>query len=144
MRAHTLGPVIRLVTTYLVLLALPATIAVSVLHVHAYEGHDHPDHRHGPAAHSHEAASHHRHQDEGTGDGVRIQACSAGAHAVAAVFTCVASTCHQAPPVEAAVLVGGSLPPPVTPRVNITDVRAHSPPRLTDAPLRAPPLVHPA
>ena len=28
--------------------------------------------------------------------------------------------------------------------VTPSDVRAHSPPRLTDAPLRAPPLVHPA
>ena len=135
---------IRLVATYLVLLALPASSPVPVLHVHAYEGHEHPDHRHGPAAHSHEAASHHRHQDESTDDGVRIQACSAGAHAVAAVFTCVASTSCQAPPGEAVVLVRVSSPPPMARRVKVSDLRAHSPPRLTDAPLRAPPVVHSA
>ena len=115
-----------------------------MLHVHAYEGHDHADHHHGPAAHFHGEAAEHQHPDEGTSHDVRFESCNPGAHAVAAAVTCVASISQQAPFGEAVVVVRFTSPPPAPHRVNVSDVRAHSPPRLTDAPLRAPPVVHAA
>lgn len=118
-----------------------------MLHVHAYEEHDHPDHHHGPAAHSHEKAAHHQHREESSpakDGGTRVEPCDPGEHAIPVVFTCVSPTSHQ---ISLDVTAVGVLltPPVLVPcRVTPSDVRAHSPPCLTDAPLRAPPVVHPA
>jgi len=128
---------------------LAALVAVAMLstsgsavwqHVHAYAGHDHPDHHHGPASHSHVADRHTR--AESQDETARLEGCDPGEHAVSVVFTYVAPQPDHAPvPVVLATLV---VPRPEQPwrEVVPSDVRAHSPPRLTDAPLRAPPLVH--
>jgi hypothetical protein len=135
-------PVIRALATFLALAALAASGPGAMLHVHAYEGHDHPDHHHGPAAHSHGQGDHYEHQDKKPGP--RIEACDPGAHALTVVFTCVSPTAHQAPLADTTVADVTSPATVVVRGATITDVRAHSPPRLTDAPLRAPPVVHPA
>jgi hypothetical protein len=118
-----------------------------MLHVHAYEGHDHPDHHHGPAAHSHDALIDHADHtatapaDQGS---VRLGSCDPSEHVVPFAFTCVSPTVHHV------LGVGTAVPAVLAPnvlrccRILPRDVRAHSPPRLTDAPLRAPPVVHPA
>jgi hypothetical protein len=109
-------------------------------HVHAYADHDHPDHHHGPASHRHAAvAPSHAHASDET---TRLEGCDPGEHAVALVFTGVAPHAVHVP---VAVTIGTLI---VTPpedawrHVTPSDVRAHSPPRLTDAPLRAPPVAH--
>jgi hypothetical protein len=143
---YTPPSVIRVVTMFLALAALLASGPVSMLHVHAYEGDDHPEHNHGPAAHSHEQADHHRHQDEipAATSGHRLESCDPGEHVMPVVFTCVSPTAHRAPLADVAAVARVD-PPDVAPCcATLSDVRAHSPPRLTGAPLRAPPVVHPA
>lgn len=131
---------------FLALAALLASRPASMQHVHVYEGHDHPEHHHGPAAHSHEQADPHRHHDEipAATSGHRLESCDPGEHVVPVVFTCVSPTAQQAPLADVAVV--GRVNPPDVVRccATLSDVRAHSPPRLTDAPLRAPPVVRPA
>lgn len=117
-----------------------------MLHVHVCEGHDHPDHHQGPAAHSHGAEHHQRHAEASATDhaAVHLEPCDPGEHAVAVTFTWDLPASHQAPHVASTVAVGPT--PSVQSRCRVTpsDVNAHSPPRLTDAPLRAPPVVRPA
>jgi hypothetical protein len=126
---------------------LAAVVAVAMLltsgsavwqHVHAYIDHDHADHHHGPASHGHSMAAHPHAPD----DAVRLEGCDPGKHAVSAVFTCVAPQPGHVPaPVTLDSIV--ATPPEQAWRHGTpSDVRAHSPPRLTDAPLRAPPVVH--
>jgi hypothetical protein len=137
--------VIRVFTMLAALAALAASGPVSMLHVHAYEGHDHPDHHHGPAAHSHDEADHDRHRDESPGaTSIHLESCDPGEHAVPVVFTCVSPIAHQAPLADGAVAVLIVAPDVASCCATLSDVRAHSPPRLTDAPLRAPPVVHAA
>jgi hypothetical protein len=138
--------VIRGLTMILALAALAASGPLRMLHVHAYDGHDHPDHHHGPAAHSH-APAHHIHHDVGSaGDAgaESLESCDPGAHVVPVVFTCISPARPQVVAAEPAVLVQLQLPSVAPAVVAIFDTRAHSPPRLTDAPLRAPPAVDPA
>ncbi len=77
-----------------------------------------------------------------TSGATRLEGCDPGSHAVAVVFTYVAPHPDHVPapvPLEA-ILVAP--PAPAWRHVTPSDVRAHSPPRLTDTPLRAPPVVH--
>lgn len=117
-------------------------------HVHAYADHDHADHHHGPAAHGHSAVAHAHAPDRdapdahGPDDAARLEGCDPGEHAVSVVFTYVAPHPDHAPvPVTLETIL---VAPPAQAWRHVTpsDVRAHSPPRLTDAPLRAPPVVH--
>lgn len=127
--------------------------SAAVQHVHAYVDHDHADHHHGPAAHVHAAgahahapASHVDHSDADRAhapeDAARLEGCDPAEHAVSVLFTFVTPQPGHAPvpvTVSSIVLPSGE---PVSRHVTPSDVRAHSPPRLTDAPLRAPPVVH--
>ena len=117
--------------------------SAALQHVHAYVDHDHVDHQHGPASHGHAAAGHaHDPNSQAPDDAARLEGCNPGEHAVAVVFTYVAPHPDNVPvPVTLETIVvapPGRVSRPITP----SDVRAHSPPRLTDAPLRAPPVVH--
>lgn len=121
---------------------LAVSAPVSALHVHVYDAHDHEEHHHGPAAHSHApgrasgASSHH---------GVPIaKACDPGGHVLSLVFTCVQPAPHGSDPVVVPTAAWSDPAPEGRPVSAPRDVRAHSPPRLTDAPVRAPPAVHPA
>lgn len=109
-------------------------------HVHAYLGHDHPEHQHGPASHGHATVAHSHLADAyAADDAARLEGCDPGAHAVPVAFTCVAP---HVDPVAVPVMrdtIVESPPEQSWRRVTRSDVRAHSPPRLTDAPLRAPP-----
>lgn len=133
---------------------LAAVVAVAVLsasgaatwqHVHAYVDHDHADHHHGPASHGHSSGARvHAPDSPAPSDEVRLEACDPGEHAVSVVFTHVAPHLEHAPAPVALETI--QVAPPEQPWRHATpsDVRAHSPPRLTDAPLRAPPVVYPA
>lgn len=135
---------------------LAATVAAALLstsgsallqHVHAYADHDHAEHRHGPASHAHptpplRAPDRHEsgtHQSDGA---ARLERCDPGEHTVAVVFTSVAPQPGHVPvpvPLDPVIVT----PPELAWRhAAPSEVRAHSPPRLTDGPLRAPPLVH--
>jgi hypothetical protein len=134
-----------------------AVVAVAMLstsgsaalqHVHAYIDHDHAEHHHGPASHRHAAVAHSHAPDSHAPDSqapdraARLEGCDPGRHAVSVVFTYVAPQPDHAPaPVTLETIIVA--PPEQAGRdVTPSDVRAHSPPRLTDAPLRAPPVVH--
>ncbi len=125
---------------------LSMSASAALLHVHASAGHEHAEHHHGPAAHSHTLVAHdhqheHRHEHEAAhGDGTEIEACDAADHVVPLVFTCVAAGQVDVPLPDA--FDARVLTPPSASTVAVApaDVRAHSPPRITDAPLRAPPI----
>lgn len=130
----------------LVAAALLSTSGSAVVqHVHGYAGHDHDDHHHGLAAHVHAPTVHVHHT--GTDDAAHtaeLEACDPGQHAVSVQFVCGAP---EPNPARVAVTVEAVQPSPalavwcaIAPR----DVRAHGPPRFTDAPPRAPPVVHSA
>jgi hypothetical protein len=133
----------RLIATVAVTAQLSISGSAALQHVHAYGDHDHAEHHHGLAAHVHTAAVHH-HDEGGQTSTASIEACEPGAHAVSVVFTYVAPQPDHAP--VSAVVDVFAFVPALTPlrAVPLADVRAHSPPRITDAPLRAPPLVIPA
>jgi hypothetical protein len=127
--------------------------SAALQHVHAYADHDHADHHHGPASHGHAAMAHTHASDSHAPDSsaadvhtpdhvTRLEGCDPGTHAVPVVFTYVAPHPEHVPtPVTLETTL--EAPPEQTWRhVTPSDVRAHSPPRLTDAPLRAPPVVH--
>lgn len=140
--AHTLQAVIRAVAAALVVGLALASVSARVQHVHAYRGHDHADHDHGTAVHGHVAA--HDHEADDARGGWRLEACDPAAHVVPAGVACALATVpYTVAPAEAVARV---LAPLLTTwRVSAPrDVRAHSPPRLTDAPLRAPPRIVPA
>ncbi|MEQ1897018.1 MAG: hypothetical protein ABL971_06465 [Vicinamibacterales bacterium] len=122
---------------------LSMSASAALLHVHASAGHEHAEHHHGPAAHSHASVVHH-HQHAGAAhrDGSEIEPCDPADHVVPLAFTCVAAGQVDVPLPEA--FDAGVLATPSTSTVAVapSDVRAHSPPRITDAPLRAPPIAH--
>jgi hypothetical protein len=107
--------------------------------------HDHAEHHHGPATHVHAAAVH-RHADDGATPRThaRVEGCDPAEHLVSVVFTYVVPDPPYAP--RPVVMDRFELAAPTSVAVVVaeSDVRVHSPPRLTDAPLRAPPLVNPA
>ncbi len=119
--------------------------SAALQHVHAYVDHGHADHHHGPASHGHSAVTHApAHDAHAPDDAARIEGCDPGEHAVSVVFAYV--TPHpghvSAPATVETILMAP--PDQAWRQATKSDVRAHSPPRLTDAPLRAPPVVHPA
>jgi hypothetical protein len=130
----------RLVAAVAAVALLSMSASAALLHVHASVGHDHPEHQHGPAAHGHSTVAHsHLTDAPAPDDAARLQGCDPGEHAVSVAFTCVAPHIdHVAVPVTVETIIE-SPPEPSWRRVTSSDVRAHSPPRLTDAPLRAPP-----
>jgi hypothetical protein len=138
-------PVLRAVVAIVAVAMLTISGSSALQHVHAYADHDHADHRHGLASHAHTPpVPQHQHDSEGPDGAAQLEGCDPGAHAVSVVFTGVAPRPEPAPvPLTLATVVVTS-PDQVWRCVTPSDVRAHSPPRLTDAPLRAPPLVHPA
>ena len=75
-------------------------------------------------------------------DGTEIEACDPADHVVPLAFTCVAAGQVDLPLPD--TFDAGALATPSTSTVAVApaDVRAHSPPRITDAPLRAPPIAH--
>ena len=118
--------------------------SLPLLHVHDYADHDHPAHQHGPAFHGHEHAATNHHEPSAPSGGAHIAPCEPDAHVLA--LAAVAAT--PAPQHVHVVATPVTLfaftrvaPPPLEPR---DEVRAHSPPGLTDSPLRAPPTCHPA
>lgn len=141
---HRLQAVFRGVVALIAVAMLSISGSASGQHVHAYADHDHADHHHGPASHEHHAAGHgraHAHARHLPDAPAHVEGCDPGEHAVSVVFTCVAAHTQGAPvPVSHETL----LVPPADQewrQITLSDVRAHSPPRLTDAPLRAPPVV---
>jgi hypothetical protein len=133
----------RLIATVAVTALLTISGSAALQHVHAYGDHDHAEHQHGLAAHVHTASVHH-HDEGGQTSTPSIEGCEPGAHAVSVVFAYVAPQPDHAP--VPAVIDVFAFVPALTPlrAIPLADVRAHSPPRITDAPLRAPPLVTPA
>jgi hypothetical protein len=117
--------------------------SAALQHVHAYVEHDHAEHHHGPASHEHSAVAHsHAPESNPPDDTAQLDGCDPGEHAVSVVFTYVTpQTDHGPASVTLETIV---MAPPQQARRHVTpsDVRVHSPPRLTDAPLRAPPVVH--
>jgi hypothetical protein len=108
-------------------------------HTHLYRDHDHPEHHHGPAAHEHQIDATHD-----SGEGVHLESCDPGEHAVAIVLFVVPPP--QAPAVDAEFVA----PAPAAPAlqlqhtVDITDIRVHGPPRRSQSSPRAPPISIPA
>jgi hypothetical protein len=122
--------------------AMLSTSGSAAQHIHAYVDHDHGDHHHGPASHRHLVA-HASVTDSRAPDAApRLERCDPGEHAVAVVFTCVAPRPDHVPVPSLLDANLVTAPAPAWRTVAPSDVRAHSPPRLTDAPLRAPPVVH--
>ncbi len=142
----------RLPAVHRVLAVLVAVAMLSISgsaawqHVHAYVDHDHPDHQHGPASHGHSAVPHSHLPDSHAPDAsapegaARLEGCDPGAHAVSVAFTYVAPHPDHVPlPVMFERIIASPPQQQAWRPVARSDVRAHSPPRLTDAPLRAPP-----
>jgi hypothetical protein len=135
---------VRKCVAVLVATALLSISGSSALqHVHAYASHDHSEHHHGLAAHRHEAVAHH-HESHDSEPSPAIEGCDPGAHAVSVVFTYVAPHADHALLPSAVEFLELASPRSGWRTTLPKDVRAHSPPRLTDTPLRAPPLVTPA
>jgi hypothetical protein len=116
---------------------------VSLLHIHLYSDHDHPEHHHGLAAHEHNRPAQH-HDDGDHDEAVHLESCVPGQHAIALTMAC-----GPQPPTQAIDGVGRSLIldgllAPIRSVTELTDVRVHGPPPLTQAPPRAPPLIFPA
>lgn len=133
----------------LVALAMLSTSGSAALqHVHAYLDHDHADHHHGPASHGHSTPAHVHAPDSHApdlpvpDDAARVESCDPGEHAVPVVFTYVAPHPDHVPASVTLEAIIVPAPEQAWRHVTPSDVRAHSPPRLTDAPLRAPPVVH--
>ena len=144
---HKLPAVQRLLAAVVAVAMLSASGSAALQHVHAYLDHDHPDHLHGPASHGHSAVGHSHAQDSHAedahtpGEVAQFEGCDPGEHAVSVVSSYVAPQ-PEHPPVPTAADAVIVAPPERTGRyVAACDVRVHSPPRLTDAPLRAPPVV---
>jgi hypothetical protein len=135
--------VVRALTVFSCVAWLALAGALPGLHVHESQDHEHREHRHGPAFHSHPR----NHVANLPADGhspIRIGPCDPAHHAVllsAAIVTASGSpTLFIAPAVQGGPAAGDALER-TTP---LRDLRAHSPPRLTDGPLRAPPASLPA
>lgn len=137
---YTLG-VHRLIASVVVSALLSIAGSSALQHVHAYGDHDHVEHHHGPAAHAHVAVHHH---DTHSPTSSAIEGCEPGAHALSVVFTYVGPQPDDTlAPTLAEVLAFAHALEPLR-AIPLADLRTHSPPRITDAPLRAPPPVTPA
>lgn len=122
---------------------LSTSASMALQHVHEYVDHDHADHHHGPASHGHSSVARAQApESHAPDDAARLEGCDPGEHVVSVAFIYVAAQPDHVPvPVMLDAIV--VTPPKETWRhVALSDVRAHGPPRLTDAPLRAPPVVH--
>ena len=134
----------RLITILACAALLVSNESLPLLHVHVYADHDHPTHQHGPAFHGHGHSASDDHAPAVASTGARVAPCEPDAHvlslrAVVAAPTTVSVHIVASP---AAPFVVGEVPaPPLEAR---DEVRVHSPPGLTDSPLRAPPPSHPA
>jgi hypothetical protein len=107
---------------------------LSALHIHRYIDHDHPEHHHGPAAHEHRAT----HPDGA--DGIHLEACDPGQHAMTVVFACAAPPQVDARDAEEMASRNPAPPLGAHPLVRRHEIRAHGPPFVRTAPPRAPPL----
>lgn len=134
--------VLRGVAVVVAVAMLSMSGSAALLHVHASAGHEHAEHHHGPAAHSHAPVihqHHHQHAAAARGDGTEIEPCEPADHIVPLAFTCVAAEQVDVPLPEVVDAVVLTAPMTTAAVAAPSDVRAHSPPRITDAPLRAPP-----
>jgi hypothetical protein len=134
----------RLITILACVALLAGNESLPLLHVHDYSDHDHPTHQHGPAFHSHERALTDHHAPAPASHGAQFAPCEPDAHVLS--LAAVAATppsqhVHVAAAPVALFAFTRVAPPPLEAR---DEVRAHSPPGLTDSPLRAPPSSHPA
>jgi len=117
--------------------------SAALQHVHAYTDHAHAEHHHGPESHAHTAVTHHHDSDShAPDDAARLEGCDRGKHAVSVTVTYVAPRPDHVPGPVTLDTTLATPPERAWCHVAPSDVRAHSPPRLTDAPLRAPPVVH--
>ena len=134
----------RLITVLACAALLVGNESLPLLHVHVYADHDHLTHHHGPAFHGHAPSAIDDHAPAGSSTGARVAPCEPDAHvlslrAVAATPTTL--SVHIAASPVAPFVVGEVSAPLLESR---DEVRVHSPPGLTDSPLRAPPPSHPA
>jgi hypothetical protein len=128
--------VVRRLVAILLGLILASTVGqVSALHIHAYADHDHPEHQHGLATHEHNpSASHH---DD---DGLRLESCDPGQHAVPLVMDRTPLPQVQSIQIECPTPISVEPLLPLRSVSDVTEVRVHGPPPRTQAPPRAPPL----
>jgi len=129
------------------MLSISGSAALQHVHAHSDHDHDHADHDddHGPAAHTHPVAvGDHDGPADPSADHAEIEGCDPGQHAVTLRFVSAPPQPCHVPALVAVVAVAMAPPAAVRFAAAPSDVRAHSPPRITDAPLRAPPLVQPA
>jgi hypothetical protein len=132
----------RVVASVIALAMLSISGSAGLLHVHAYTGHDHAEHRHGPASHAHApAVHHHEHDADAPGEDTELETCDPADHMVSLAVTCVAAESLATPLPGVIGTFVLAAPRTTVGVVAPADVRAHSPPRLTDAPLRAPPAI---
>ena len=129
----------RLVAILLGLMLASTAGQVSALHIHAYADHDHPEHQHGLAAHEHHPSAS-QHDD----DGLRLETCDPGQHAVSLVIGC--TPLPQAHSIHIECPTSKDVEPllPLRSASDVTEVRVHGPPTRTNASPRAPPLNFPA
>lgn len=140
-----LSAVHRVVATLVAVAMLSISASAALRHVHAYADHDHGAHHHGPAAHVHAPVAHHHADDVAMpGAHARVEGCDPAEHLVSVAVAYVAPDPPHAPQPIVMERFELTAPALVAVVVAASDVRAHSPPRLTDARLRAPPLVYPA
>jgi hypothetical protein len=133
----------RAIALFVVLALLPSLGFASLQHVHAYDDHHHDEHSHSVGAHAHgDVVLHHRADERAARE--RLTPCDPGSHVVPTAFVGIASR-PVSPPVAIVVvpyrLTRASSEWRAT---RPDDLRVHGPPRLTDAPLRAPPVPHAA
>jgi hypothetical protein len=141
-RCARLAAVVRHLAAVACVAWLVAAGSLPTLHVHASGDHEHVEHHGGPGFHLHrrpiEAAP------AGAPASRRVAPCDPGEHALSLSATAMAGKeglpQGPGPAATSHVMAIDGSPLAATPR----DVRAHSPPRLSDGPLRAPPVVHPA
>jgi hypothetical protein len=134
----------RLITILACAVLLVGNESLPLLHVHVYADHDHPAHHHGPAFHSHGHSANDHHTPATTSPRARVAPCEPDAHvlSLAAVAATPSPQHVQAAAASPTPFLFTAVPPP--PIEARDEVRAHSPPGLTDSPLRAPPSSHPA
>jgi hypothetical protein len=123
---------------------LVGNLALPLLHVHLYGDHDHAEHHHGPALHGHEHATQSHPVRRGEPAGPLMGPCEPDAHVLALTATLAPSPDQVFVPAIAPATTVVANPAPPRPFVTRLEVRAHSPPGLTDSPLRAPPHALPA
>jgi hypothetical protein len=118
--------------------------ALPLAHVHLYDDHDHAEHHHGPALHGHEQATHPHPALPARPSNPLVGPCAPDAHIVALTATLATSPTTLVVPAIAPAPTVVANPAPARAFVSNPEVRAHSPPGLTDSPLRAPPPALPA